>query len=378
MTTLTTTWLAGADRQHGAGRGACLSVYGGTRARRRFRPRVASGAKWRRRGFGRGWLPVNRARRRGCAESGLVRASGCVVDPSGDLSVLAGIGLGFVVGLGAQLVSDALTGEGLSSWQTYLGAGVGGAVYGGVLAGTGNFALAGALGGAAGNATFQIANMASGVQQDGFHWGEFGVSTVAGALGSAVGGAVFGTVLGPSGSRVVATALGAWAGGAVGGGILGGYQGGVQAAQNGENVLGGVLLGTACGAAHGASVAGITGLVVSPFVGAPSNNPIRTVEINPLAENIRPIHEVAPLDIYAGAGNPAGFGRLIGWGTGAEHATARTASITLQEIQTAGITRPVAQHWLNFYQNAVANGTGGATAPQRILLMQRVIQLLGG
>ncbi len=88
---------------------------------------------------------------------------------------------------------------------------------------------------------------------------------------------------------------------------------------------------------------------------------------------------VVPLiDIYAGAGNPAGFGRLIGWGTGAEQAAARVGSITAQEIQAAGITRPVAQYWLEFYRNAVATGRGATTAPERVRLMQRVIELLGG
>ena len=89
---------------------------------------------------------------------------------------------------------------------------------------------------------------------------------------------------------------------------------------------------------------------------------------------------VAPIafDPFVGTGSNAGFGRLIGWGTGAQGASARAASITLQEIQAAGITRPVAEHWLNFYRNAVANGQGGAAAPERVRLMQQVIELLGG
>lgn len=86
----------------------------------------------------------------------------------------------------------------------------------------------------------------------------------------------------------------------------------------------------------------------------------------------------AAFDPFVGTGSNAGFGRLIGWGTGAQGASARTASITLQEIQQAGITRPVAEHWLNFYRNAVANGQGGAAAPERVRLMQRVLELLGG
>jgi hypothetical protein len=37
---------------------------------------------------------------------------------------------------------------------------------------------------------------------------------------------------------------------------------------------------------------------------------------------------------------------------------------------------PVAQYWLTFYRNAVARGAGGATAPARIQLFQRIIELL--
>jgi len=83
-------------------------------------------------------------------------------------------------------------------------------------------------------------------------------------------------------------------------------------------------------------------------------------------------------DPFVGTGGNAGFGRLIGWGTGAQQAAARAATITLQEIQAAGITRQVALFWLNFYRMAAASGRGGATAAARIALMERILQLLGG
>jgi hypothetical protein len=83
-------------------------------------------------------------------------------------------------------------------------------------------------------------------------------------------------------------------------------------------------------------------------------------------------------DPFVGTGGNAGFGNLIGWGTGAEQAAARTASITIEEINAAGITRPVAQYWLKFYQSAVAAGRGAATAEARVALMQRILELLGG
>jgi len=87
---------------------------------------------------------------------------------------------------------------------------------------------------------------------------------------------------------------------------------------------------------------------------------------------------VPQFDPFVGRGNPAGFGELIRWGTGAEAAAARTSSITLQEVQASGITRGVAEYWLNFYSSAVLKGQGGATAQERIKLMQRVLQLIGG
>jgi hypothetical protein len=52
------------------------------------------------------------------------------------------------------------------------------------------------------------------------------------------------------------------------------------------------------------------------------------------------------------------------------------ASITLKEIRTAGITRQVAEWWLNFYKAAVASGKGGATAAARVKLMEQVLKLL--
>jgi len=81
-------------------------------------------------------------------------------------------------------------------------------------------------------------------------------------------------------------------------------------------------------------------------------------------------------DPFLGAGGEAGFGKLVNWGVGARGATARTASITKAELQQMGMTRDVAQHWLNFYKNAVDKGRGAATAPERIKLMERILELL--
>ena len=57
-------------------------------------------------------------------------------------------------------------------------------------------------------------------------------------------------------------------------------------------------------------------------------------------------------------GGLAAFGRLIRMGNGAAQALARASSITLVELQAAGVTLPVARYWLQFYQNAVANRRG--------------------
>jgi hypothetical protein len=97
----------------------------------------------------------------------------------------------------------------------------------------------------------------------------------------------------------------------------------------------------------------------------------------PLPNGPRPPNPAA-FDPYVGTGSPSGFGKLIKWGSGAKDATARAESITLEEIQAAGITRPVADYWFNFYQNAMGKNRGALAAEERLKLMQRVIELLGG
>jgi len=77
-------------------------------------------------------------------------------------------------------------------------------------------------------------------------------------------------------------------------------------------------------------------------------------------------------------GGFASVGSSIGMGVGAEAAIIRTATITVTEIQEAGITLRIARWWLQFYQNAVATGRGGAAAEARVQLWARIVQLLGG
>lgn len=77
-------------------------------------------------------------------------------------------------------------------------------------------------------------------------------------------------------------------------------------------------------------------------------------------------------------GGFAAVGRAIGMGVGADAAIARTATITLAEVQQAGVTLPIARWWLQFDQNAVAAGQGGAAAGARVQFWSRIVQLLGG
>jgi RHS repeat-associated protein len=73
---------------------------------------------------------------------------------------------------------------------------------------------------------------------------------------------------------------------------------------------------------------------------------------------------------------PKGAAAAFGWGIGARAAAQRTASITLSEVQAAGITVSAAQHWLNVYRDAIVRGAGGQTAIERAKLMEKIIGLL--
>lgn len=114
------------------------------------------------------------------------------VDPDGKFAWMIA---GAIIGVAIQGAVDLYHGE-ASSWQTYAGAAVGGALGGGILGNTGRVAvsvgraaLAGAVSGAGGNATTQIANIAT-EQQQSFDPVSFAVSTGAGAAGSALGAKV--------------------------------------------------------------------------------------------------------------------------------------------------------------------------------------------
>ena len=80
----------------------------------------------------------------------------------------------------------------------------------------------------------------------------------------------------------------------------------------------------------------------------------------------------------AAFGGPAAFGRLIGWGKGAADAAALRGSIAAADLKAAGITLPVLRYWREFYAGAVIGNRGIDTAVERLKLMQRCIELLGG
>jgi len=94
-----------------------------------------------------------------------------------------------------------------------------------------------------------------------------------------------------------------------------------------------------------------------------------TLGAGTLASGARAATVATEAEAVTAFGGPAAFGRLIGMGTGPQAAMDRAAVITLEEIQAAEVTLPVARYWLDFYQNAVANGTGGASAPPEFSCM---------
>jgi RHS repeat-associated protein len=176
------------------------------------------------------------------------------IDPYGEwFHVLIGAAIGAAVGVAAQVVSDVVSGK-ASSWEDYAGAFVGGAAGGAVLAATGNPALAGAAGGAAGNLTRQGFRTISGKQQlEDFSLSSLAVETGLGALGGKIGGAVgnrfFTANTAQLGWRTAATFGGAF-GGAASGAVVGGIAGYLQ--HGWEGVIPGAARGSIVGLASGA------------------------------------------------------------------------------------------------------------------------------
>jgi RHS repeat-associated protein len=115
------------------------------------------------------------------------------VDPDGEVAWML---VGVLIGVGIQGAIDLYRGE-WSSWQTYAGAAVGGAIGGGILGNVGRVAVtagraavAGAAAGASGNITRQIL---SGGEFDAT---SLAIETAAGATGAVIGAKVLPAALG--------------------------------------------------------------------------------------------------------------------------------------------------------------------------------------
>ena len=112
------------------------------------------------------------------------------VDPDGREAIAAGIGAvaGGIVGLAGQGLQDLAAGK-LSNAEDYIGAGVGGAVTGGLLGLTLNPALAGAAGSALGDLARQGVASARG-NQAGFDSRSLALATATGAVSARLGAAL--------------------------------------------------------------------------------------------------------------------------------------------------------------------------------------------
>jgi RHS repeat-associated protein len=68
------------------------------------------------------------------------------------------------------------------------------------------------------------------------------------------------------------------------------------------------------------------------------------------------------------------FGQqVMRWGTGNAQALARAGTVTLQEMQSAGITRQMAQSWQQFYSYVAQMNPANPSAAGRAQLMQHVV-----
>lgn len=73
------------------------------------------------------------------------------------------------------------------------------------------------------------------------------------------------------------------------------------------------------------------------------------------------------------------FGKqVIGWGTGADGADARSRSITLEELRSAGVTAAQAGVIRDFYTAVLARNPANKAANARVGLANRILLLLGG
>jgi RHS repeat-associated protein len=126
------------------------------------------------------------------------------IDPDGKMlhpiALAVGAGIGAVVSVGVVVVGDIANGK-ASSIGTYAGAILGGATTGAILAATGNPYLAGAAGGAVGNAVKQRVEIATG-DRESFSIGELALSTGIGFATGVIPGQKIPSVTAGKGSMV--------------------------------------------------------------------------------------------------------------------------------------------------------------------------------
>jgi hypothetical protein len=73
------------------------------------------------------------------------------------------------------------------------------------------------------------------------------------------------------------------------------------------------------------------------------------------------------------------FGKsVIGWGTGADGANARVRSVTLGELQSAGVTLAQVEAIRDFYAAVLARNPANKAAAARVGLANRILELLAG
>ncbi len=75
--------------------------------------------------------------------------------------------------------------------------------------------------------------------------------------------------------------------------------------------------------------------------------------------------------------NRSQFGKdVMKWGTGDAVARARIGTLTLAELQNAGVTAEMARQWRDFYTEEARRTPTNPSARGRIELMQRALELL--
>ena len=73
------------------------------------------------------------------------------------------------------------------------------------------------------------------------------------------------------------------------------------------------------------------------------------------------------------------FGRrVMRWGQGDEQARERMATLTLEELQSGGVTGELARLWRDFYRREKARRPMNPSAEGRADLMLHAVELLGG